>query len=190
MATAAPSAAIASAAPTEPWAAPPRAVWPPAAAWSVRSWLGAAALAGALLGAFARLLEAVGIPLDGDDLGVVDEAIDQGDDAGGVGENLAPFGERAVGGDQRAPDLVAARDQLEHQVGVAVGVGEIADLVDHQQLGPGIMAQAPAQSGIAVERAKITEQLTGAGEQHGTAGDQRLMRDILRQRRLADAIGA
>ena len=30
----------------------------------------------------------------------------------------------------------------------------------------------------------------GAGEQHGTAGDQSLVGDILRQRRLADAIGS
>src|SRR4051812_50070825 len=149
MATAAPSAAIASAAPTEPWAAPPRAVWPPAAAWSVRSWLGAAALAGALLGAFARLLEAVGIPVDGDDLGVVDEAIDQRDDACGVGEDLAPFGERAVGGDQRAPDLVAARDQLEHQVGVAVGGGEKANPVGDQQLWGGGGGPGPGGAGKA-----------------------------------------
>src|SRR4051812_43630738 len=77
MATAAPSAAIASAAPTEPWAAPPRALWPPAAVWSVRSWLGTAALAGALLGAFARLLETGGGAFDGGDLVWVQPALDQ-----------------------------------------------------------------------------------------------------------------
>jgi hypothetical protein len=42
-------------------------------------------LAGALVGSFVRLLEAVGFAFDGEDLGVVDEAIDQGDHAGGVG---------------------------------------------------------------------------------------------------------
>ena len=57
-----------------------------------------------------------------DDLGIVDQAIDQRHDAGGVGEDLAPLGERAIGGDQGAAILVAAGDQLEHQVGVAIGV--------------------------------------------------------------------
>ena len=66
-----------------------------AAPWS---WLGFAALARALLGAFAGLLEAIGLAVDGDDLGVVDEAVDQRNDAGGVGEHLAPFGKGAVGG--------------------------------------------------------------------------------------------
>jgi hypothetical protein len=49
-----------------------------------------------LLAAFLGLLEAVGLALDSDDLGVVDEAVDQGDDAGGIGEDLAPFGEGAI----------------------------------------------------------------------------------------------
>ena len=53
----------------------------------------AAALCAALLLALFGLLAAVGIAVDGDDLGVVDEAVDQGDDAGGVGEGLAPLGE-------------------------------------------------------------------------------------------------
>jgi hypothetical protein len=41
-------------------------------------------------------LEAVGFPIDGEDLGVVDEPVDQGDDAGGVWEDLAPFGEWSI----------------------------------------------------------------------------------------------
>jgi hypothetical protein len=64
------------------------------------------------------------------DLGVVDEAVDERDDAGGVGEDLVPFGEGAVGGDEGGFGLVAARDDLEQQVGVAFGVGQVADLVD------------------------------------------------------------
>jgi hypothetical protein len=47
-------------------------------------------LACALLGSFLSLLEAIGFALDGEDLGVVDQAIDQGDDAGAVWKDLAP----------------------------------------------------------------------------------------------------
>jgi hypothetical protein len=79
----------------------------------------------------------------------VHQAVDQRDDAGGV--------LRAVGGDQRAAKLVATGDQLEHQIGMAIGVGEIADLVDHQQFGAGIMAQAATQGGTPVERAEVAE---------------------------------
>ena len=77
-------------------------------------------------------LEAGGLALDGQDLGVVDEAVHEGDDAGGVGEDLAPFGERPIGGDERALSLVAATDEFEQQIGMAVGIGEIADLIDGQ----------------------------------------------------------
>ena len=73
---------------------------------------GFAALACALLGSFLGLLEAIGFALDGEDLGVVDQAIDQGDDAGGVWKDLAPFGEGPVGGDERAVVLVPAADEL------------------------------------------------------------------------------
>ena len=66
------------------------------------------------------------------DLGVVHQPVDHGDDTGGVGEDLAPVGEGAIGGDDGAFLLVAAADQFEHQVGVAIGVGQIADFVDEQ----------------------------------------------------------
>jgi hypothetical protein len=36
--------------------------------------------------------------------------------------------------------LVPAADEFEQQVGVAIGIGEIADLVDHQKTGAGIVA--------------------------------------------------
>src|SRR3954468_22922875 len=98
----------------------------------LRSSLRGATPARTLLSAFAGFLEPVGLALDGDDLRIVDEAIDQRDDAGGAGEHLVPLGERAVGGDESAANLVAAGDELEHQVGMAIGAGEVADLVDDQ----------------------------------------------------------
>jgi hypothetical protein len=66
------------------------------------SWLGSAALACALIGSLAGFLEAVGFAVDGEDLGVVEEAVDEGDDTGGVWEDLAPFREGSVGGDEGA----------------------------------------------------------------------------------------
>ena len=99
---------------------------------------------GALLGALGGLFEAIGLAVDGDDLGIVDEAVDHGDDAGGVGEDLVPVGEVAIGGDQGAFGLVSSADELEQEVGVAVGVGEVPDLVDDQERGSCVVSQASA----------------------------------------------
>jgi hypothetical protein len=69
--------------------------------------------------------------------------------------------------------LVTAVDELEQEIGVTVGIGEISDLIDGEEVGVGIVAQTPTQRGIAVERGEITEQLSGADEQHGVAIGQR-----------------
>ena len=97
----------------------------PVDAGGAEDWVTACAptLAGALFVALARFLGAVGFAVDGDDLGVVGEAIHQRDDAGGVREHFLPLREGAVGGDQRALAAVALREQLKQQVGMAVGVG-------------------------------------------------------------------
>ncbi len=135
-------------------------------------------------------LEAVGLALDGDDFGVVDEAIDQGDDAGGVGEDLVPFGERFVGRNDRGLLLVAARDDLEQQIGMAVGIGEVADLIDDKQPGPGIQSQATAKCVVPVLGGQFVEHGGGVGEQHRMAGQHRLVGDIAGDGGLAHAVGA
>ena len=85
-------------------------------------------------GALLSLLEAIAFAFEGDDLGAVQQPIDERDDAGGVGEDLVPFAEGFVGGEENgALLLVAAGDHLEEQIGVACVVGEIADLVDGEQ---------------------------------------------------------
>ena len=139
-------------------------------------------MAGTLVGSFLGLLEAIGFSLDGEDLGVVDQAVDQGDNACGIWKDLAPFGEGPVGGDDRAVVLVTATDEFEQQIGMAIGIGELADLVDHEKTGAGLVTQAPAQGGIAVERGEVAEQLTGADEQHGVTVDEGLMGDVARER--------
>lgn len=95
------------------------------------------------------LLEAVGLALDLDDLGAVTEAIDEGDDAGGAGEDAAPVAEGAVGGDDRGELLVPAVDHLEEQIGRAIIVGEVADLVDDEQLGDSPPTGRTSRSGFA-----------------------------------------
>lgn len=66
-----------------------------------------------MLGACLDFLEAIGLAFEGDDLSVVGEPVDEGNDAGGVRKYLATLGEWAVGGDGGALSLVAAIGQLE-----------------------------------------------------------------------------
>ena len=74
----------------------------PAVAVMTGSSFGAVSLPCPLFGAFARFLQTIGLAFDGDDLGVVDQAIDERDHASSVGKDLAPLGERSVGGHQGA----------------------------------------------------------------------------------------
>lgn len=84
---------------------------PPGLAWFLR----------AVLGALARFLQAIGLAFEWHDLGVVDQPVDQRDDAGRVAEHVLPFGEWLVRGDQRALVAVAAIGQFEQQIGVFFG---------------------------------------------------------------------
>src|SRR5688572_24634314 len=67
-------------------------------------------------GAEVVVLEAVGIALEREDLGVVDESVDHRSGGGVVAEDFAPGREWLVAGDDQARALVAAADQHEHQV--------------------------------------------------------------------------
>jgi hypothetical protein len=51
---------------------------------------------------------------------VVDQAVDQRDDAGGIWKDFAPFGEGPVGADDRAVVLVTATDEFKQQIGMAI----------------------------------------------------------------------
>jgi hypothetical protein len=84
-------------------------------------------------------LEAVAVAVDFENLGAMDEAVDEGDGAGGMREDLGPVVEGLVGAEQDGlGGVVATGDDLEEEVGVAAAVGEVADLVDAEELGLGI----------------------------------------------------
>lgn len=65
-------------------------------------------------------LEAIVVVLDVDNLGVMSQAVDEGNDKGCVGEYFRPIRERFVGGHQCALLLVPTAGQLEEQIGSTV----------------------------------------------------------------------
>lgn len=73
------------------------------------------------------------------------EAVDEGDDAGGIGEHGRPVLEGEIGrDDDRSPLFVTRIDDLVEQIGGMVVVREIAKLVDAEQVRPGVESDAPA----------------------------------------------
>ena len=79
------------------------------------------------------VLEPVAVAAEDDDLGVVDETVDEGGDGDGVAEALGPGGERLVRGDDEAAAFFAGRDECEQEC-CGVGVdGDVADLIDDEQ---------------------------------------------------------
>ena len=90
---------------------------------------------GALGGVLPGLTESMALAVELDDFAAVDEAVDEGDDAGGAGEPVGPLGEGFVGGDEDGLVEGAPGDALEEEVGVSVVVVEVAALVASEELG-------------------------------------------------------
>src|SRR5437879_1161805 len=76
------------------------------------------------------VLEPVAVALEGDDLGVVDEAVDHRGGHDVVAEDLAPPAEDLVAGHDQRRAFVAGGDELEEQVRGLVLERDIANFVD------------------------------------------------------------
>ena len=74
--------------------------------------------------------EAVAGAFEGEDVGVVDDAVDHCGGDGLVSEDGAPAGEWQVAGQDQGCVFVAGRDELEEQVRGVLLEREVADLVD------------------------------------------------------------
>ena len=114
----------------------------------------------------------------------MDDAIDERGGAGGVGEDGRPFAEGKIRGEHDAPLFVAARDDLEEQVGISIVEGEVSNLVDHEEALLGIMAQLSIERARRLLRAELEEKLRGRDDEDGVPGEDRLVGDVLDRRQL------
>src|SRR5215471_1056068 len=62
------------------------------------------------------LAEPVAIATDGNDVAVVEEAVEDSGCHHGIAEYRSPLADRAIAGDQHAAALVASRDELKEQM--------------------------------------------------------------------------
>ena len=97
------------------------------------------AVSGGWATAEVAVFEPVGIALEGEDFGVVDEPVDHRDGDDLIAEDLAPGGEGLVGGDDHGCSLIAGGDQAEREVGGLGVEWDVADFVDDQD---GVAAEA------------------------------------------------
>ena len=120
--------------------------------------------------------------------GTVDEAVDEGDDAGGGGEHAGPLREGFVGRDEHRQVEVPAGDDLEEEVGVAVVVVEVSDLVDGEELRAGEATQSPGERCVGVLSGEFVEHVRGGGEAGGEAVEDAVVEEVFHQHGLADAV--
>jgi len=84
--------------------------------------------------------EAVAGAFDLNDDGMVEQTIEECRGDHRVTENFTPFGKAAIAGQDHGALFVAGIDELEEEVGAAVGDREVANLVDDEERGPAVEA--------------------------------------------------
>jgi hypothetical protein len=93
-----------------------------------------------------------------------------------VGEGASPLREGQVAREHHAPALVALGDDIEEQVGLFPAEGQVADLVDDQQLGPDDGAvEVFLQPPLALGRGELQHQIGSGQEANLVASSERPM---------------
>ena len=114
--------------------------------------------------AFEAVAEAPGLVAGVDDVRSVGEPVDDGFGEPRVGEHLGPFAEREVGGDDQAAAFVAFGEDLEDELGGAVGQRQIAQLVADDQLGAGVAADDAGELAVALGFLEFVRERGEGGE--------------------------
>ncbi len=108
---------------------------------------------------FGLLAQAVAGALDLNDDGVVQQSVEQGRGDDGIAEDLTPFGEAAVGGEDHGAAFVSSVDQLEEQVAATGHDRQVADLVHDQQGRPAEEADALLQASLALGAGELGQEI-------------------------------
>ena len=80
----------------------------------------------------ALLLQAVALPLDGEDVAVVQEPAQHRGCHDGISQHLPPGSNRLVAGDDQASLLIPPTDQVEQEMAPGSGQWQIAQLIQDQ----------------------------------------------------------
>ena len=109
---------------------------------------------------------------------MVQEAVE---DCGGQGavsvEDGGPVFEGLVGGHQQGTLFVAGADDLEQKVGTCFVDGQVADLVEHEQMGTGVFAQGELELALFLGGDEVVDGFDGSGVEDLVASLAGLQRD-------------
>jgi hypothetical protein len=115
------------------------------------------------------VLEPIASTFEGDDLGVVEEPIEDGGGAWHIADELAPIFERSVTGHDGASGLVASHDDLEEVFSAVLGELLHAHVVDDEEIG----SEVAGERGIVVFDGFFVEEVADDVEdgsvEHGSA---------------------
>ena len=136
------------------------------------------------------VFESVAVAFEGDDVGVVDEAVDHrgGDDV--VTEYFAPTAEGFVGRDDQARAFVAGGDELEEQVRRFGFERDVADFVDDEQRVAAEFGELVLQTGGVVGVEEPRDPLGGGREEDPVSGLAGAHREPCREVGFAGAWGS
>ncbi len=119
----------------------------------------------------------------------MNQAVDEGDGAPGVGEDGRPVGEGEIRGQDETLPFIPAADDLEEEIGRAGVVGEIPELVEDQEPTLAVVVQPAGQTARRVLAAEVEQELGGGGEEDVMPGEHRLVGDVLGDHRLPQPLG-
>ena len=114
------------------------------------------------------------------------EAIDESAEAGGILEDSAPLLVGEVGGEDDRAQLVAAADNVEEQVGGAAVAGDVAELVEDEQIGRGIPFKASFGGWQRLLTQEIGEGGGDGAEEHGVTAFESAQAEVFCERGFAD----
>ena len=84
-----------------------------------------------------------------DDVAVVSEAIEQCGGHLGVAEDARPFAEGEIGGDDYRGAFVEPADEMEQELAAGLGEGQVAELVEDDEVHAGEVIGEPALASVA-----------------------------------------
>src|SRR5437867_4631126 len=127
------------------------------------------------------------VPLEDEDLGVMEEAIEGGPGEERVVEKRRPLLERAVRGDDEGAALVALADDLVEVHRLLALEGTEAEIVDDQQVRAREAGETAVEGGVRPRRAELGEELVRRGVEDAVAGDAGAVAERLGEVALPDA---
>ena len=106
-----------------------------------------------------------------------------------LGKMVGQSREGQVGREHETLPFVPSADDLEEEVGGAGVVGEVPELVEDQEAPLAVVVEPAREAARGLLAAEIEQELGGGGEEDVMAGEHRLVRDVLGDHRLAEALG-